>query len=123
MERVDVMERETVRELLFQLRDTIQAEREHAKALDLPAMMADVRHKEALLNVLNSVERLHPDDQQYAREIQQENRHKAFLFRATLNWIQDTMEFFGRKTVPVTYSQYGVSSNTTINGRLLSGSI
>ncbi len=78
MERVDVMERETVRELLFQLRDTIQAEREHAKALDLPAMMADVRHKEALLNVLNSVERLHPDDQQYAREIQQENRRNAF---------------------------------------------
>ena len=29
------MDRETVREFLFQLRDTIRAEREHAKALDL----------------------------------------------------------------------------------------
>ena len=28
------MDRETVRELLVQLRDTIQAEREHAKTLD-----------------------------------------------------------------------------------------
>jgi flagellar biosynthesis/type III secretory pathway chaperone len=117
------MERETVRELLFQLRDTIQAEREHAKALDLPAMMADVQRKEALLNVLNSVKQLHPDDRQCAREIQFENRRNAFLFRATLNWIQDTMEFFGRKTVPVTYSQYGVSRSTAINGRLISGSI
>ena len=32
------MDREAVRELLVQLRDTIRAEREHAKALDLAAM-------------------------------------------------------------------------------------
>jgi hypothetical protein len=55
------------------------------------------------------VEQLHPDDRQVAREVQQENRSNAYLFRATLNWIQDTMEFFGRKTVPVTYSQSGLS--------------
>jgi flagellar biosynthesis/type III secretory pathway chaperone len=117
------MDRGTVRELLLQLREAIQDEREHAKALDLAAMMIDVKRKEALLRALHSVEQLHPDDRQMAREIQQENRRNAFLFRATLNWIQDTMEFFGRKTVPVTYSQYGVSQNTTINGRLLSGRI
>lgn len=120
---VEQMERETVRELLIQLRDTIQAEREHAKALDLVAMMADVRRKEALIKVLNSVRELHPEDQQYAREIQHENRRNAFLFRATLNWIQDTMEFFGRKSTPVTYNPYGVSKNCTANGRLLSGTI
>jgi flagellar biosynthesis/type III secretory pathway chaperone len=117
------MERETVRALLEQLRETIRAEREHAKALDIPAMMADVRHKEAILQALNAVHQLHPEDQQMAREIRHENRRNAFLFRATLNWIQDTMEFFGRKTVPVTYSPYGRPSNSTINGRLLSGHI
>jgi flagellar biosynthesis/type III secretory pathway chaperone len=117
------MERETVRDLLVQLRDTIRDEREHAKALDLTAMLADVKRKETLLRALNAVQVLHPDDQQFAREIRQENRRNAFLFRATLNWIQDTMEFFGRKTVPVTYSQRGLSQNTTINGRLLSGRI
>ncbi|WP_448872782.1 flagellar protein FlgN [Desulfobulbus propionicus] len=115
------MERETVRNLLIQLRETIKAEREHAKALDLPAMMADVRRKETLIQLLNSVSELHPEDQQYAREIQHENRRNAFLFRATLNWIQETMEFFGRKSVPVTYSPYGQSRTTAINGRLLSG--
>lgn len=117
------MERETVRELLIQLRDTILAEREHAKALDLEAMIADVKRKETLVRILHSVDSLHPDDQQFAREIKQENRRNAYLYRATLNWIQETMEFFGRKTVPVTYSQRGLSQNKTINGRLLSGSI
>jgi len=117
------MDRETVRNLLIQLRDTIRDEREHAKALDIAAMMADVKRKEALVRALNSLHTLHPDDQQFAREIQRENRRNAYLFRATLNWIQDTMEFFGRKTVPVTYSQRGLSQNTIINGRLLSGRI
>ncbi|ADW18397.1 hypothetical protein Despr_2253 [Desulfobulbus propionicus DSM 2032] len=117
------MERETVRALLVQLRETIQAEREHAKMLDLASMMADIRRKEAIILALNGVDTLHPDDQQVAREIQRENRRNAFLFRATLNWIQDTMEFFGRKSVPVTYNPYGRSQNSTINGRLLSGRI
>jgi flagellar biosynthesis/type III secretory pathway chaperone len=117
------MERETVRELLVQLRETIEAEREHAKALDLPAMMADVRRKDTLIQLLNSVTELHPEDREYAREIQHENRRNAFLFRATLNWIQETMEFFGRKSVPVTYNPYGRSHNTAINGRLISGSV
>ena len=117
------MNRETVRDVLIQLRETIRDEREHAKALDIAAMMVDVKRKEALLRTLNAVETLHPDDRQVALEIRQENRKNAYLFRATLNWIQDTMEFFGRKTVPVTYSQRGLSQNTTINGRLLSGRI
>ena len=117
------MDRAEIRELLIQLRDTIRDEREHAKSLDLEAMMADVRKKEALISVLNTVGQLHPDDRQYAQEIKEENRRNAYLFRATLNWIQDTMEFFGRKTVPVTYGQQGTSQNSAINGRLLSGRI
>jgi len=117
------MDRATVHDLLIQLRDTIRDEREHARALDLDAMMADVQRKEALIRALNSVTALHPDDQKVAQEIRQENRQNAYLFRATLNWIQETMEFFGRKTVPVTYGHTGLSHNNLINGRLLSGRI
>jgi len=117
------MDRETVRELLVQLRDTIQAEREHAKTLDLAAMMEDIRRKETLIKILRSVKELHPEDQQYARQIQHENRRNAFLFRATLNWIQETMEFFGRKSAPVTYNPYGRTNHSAANGRLLSGSV
>ena len=117
------MDRATVHTVLTQLRDTIRDEREHAKMLDIEAMMADVERKEILLRMLNSVTELHPDDRELAREIRQENRKNAYLFRATLNWIQETMEFFGRKTVPVTYGHNGRSQNNLINGRLLSGRI
>lgn len=117
------MDRATVRDLLLQLRDTIRDEREHAKTLDMDAMLADVQRKEMLLRALGGVESLHPDDREFALEVQRENRHNAFLFRETLNWIQDTMVFFGRKTVPATYSQRGLAQNNTINGRLLSGRI
>lgn len=117
------MTRETVRELLMQLRETIYNEREHAKQLDMQAMANDMAQKEAILQTLQVVKNLHPDDQALAREISDENRRNAFLFRATLNWIQDTMEFFGRKTVPTTYGQTGATNNTAMNGRLLSGRI
>ena len=117
------MDRELVHELLIQLRDTIRAEREHAKALDMEAMMADIKRKEAIILALNGVKQLHPEDRQCVQEIKQENRRNAYLFRETLHWIRDTMEFFGKKTVPITYSQYGRSQNNTINGRLLSGKI
>ena len=117
------MERETVRALLVELRDTIRAAREHAKALDMEAMLVDVRRKEDLLRQLSTADRLHPDDRHFALEVQRENRRNAYLFRATLNWIQETMEFFGRKTVPATYSPRGVSQNAAMHGRLLSGRI
>lgn len=117
------MDRETVRDLLTQLRDAIRDEREHAKALDMEAMLADVRRKEALISALGAVREVHPDDRDFAREVQRENRRNAYLFRETLNWIQDTMVFFGKKTVPTTYSHRGTTQNTVINGRLLSGRI
>ena len=117
------MNRESVRELLMQLRETIYNEREHAKQLDMQAMANDMAQKEMILQTLQVVEELHPDDEALAREISNENRRNAFLFRATLNWIQDTMEFFGRKTIHTTYGQTGTANNTAMHGRLLSGRI
>lgn len=117
------MERETARGLLVELRDTIRAEREHATALNMEGMLADVQRKEELLRQLSAVDRLHPDNRHFALEVQRENRRNAYLFRATLNWIQETMEFFGRKTVPATYSPQGLSQKTAMHGRLLSGRI
>ncbi len=117
------MEREQIRDLLTQLRDTIRLERDHARKLEMDAMLADVQKKDALIRALQTADRLHPEDRQLAREVMEENRQNAFLFRSTLGWIKDTMVFFGRKTVPVTYSQSGISHNNTINGRLLSGRI
>ena len=83
----------------------------------------DLNEAEELLRQLSTVERLHPDDRHFALEVQRENRRNAYLFRATLNWIQETMEFFGRKTVPATYNPRGVAQNAAMHGRLLSGRI
>jgi len=117
------MTRESVQDLLRQLHATILSEREHAKALDLAGMAKDREQKEALLQVIGTIDNLHPDDRYLAKEIQQENLRNAYLFKATLNWIQDTMEFFGRTSVPTTYSPYGATNNNCVNGRLLSGRI
>ncbi len=117
------MTRESVQDLLQQLHAVILSEREHAKALDLAAMTRDREQKEALLQVIGTIENLHPEDRPLAHKIQQENLRNAYLFKATLNWIQDTMEFFGRKSAPATYSRYGATTNNCANGRLLSGRI
>ena len=117
------MTRERVHDLLRQLHDIILSEREHAKKLDIKAMNEDMQQKEALLQILGTIEDLHPGDRTLARKIQQENIRNAYLFKATLNWIQDTMEFFGRKSVPTSYGKYGTSINNCVNGRLLSGKV
>ncbi len=118
-----MMTRETIQGLLAQLKDIILREREHAKQIDLQAMAVDMQEKESLIQLLSNIGELHPDDQHLASEIQKENRQNAYLFKSTLNWIQDTMEFFGKKAVPATYSNYGQTVNSNVNGRLLSGKI
>ncbi|PID72053.1 MAG: flagellar protein FlgN [Desulfobulbus propionicus] len=117
------MTRKNVQELLAQLRQVIINEREHAKQLNIKAMQNDMAQKTAIINALDAIEQLHPEDEQLAREIREENRRNAYLFRATLQWIRETMEFFGKKTVPTTYGHTGATKNSTINGRLLSGRI
>ncbi len=117
------MNREEIHKDLVRLRDLIREEREYAKKLDMEGMSRVMEEKESLILSLNSIEELHPDNKKYALQIREENRRNAFLFGSTLNWIQDTMEFFGRKTVPVAYGQQGSTVNFNINGRLLSGRI
>ena len=117
------MERESVRELIIRLRDLILLEREQARQLDIEAMMATQEEKSAIIKLLSQVETLHPDDRKYAEEIHWENKRNAYLFRATLNWIAEIMDFFGRQTAPATYGQKGVTNSFAIGGRLLSGKI
>ncbi|HFQ90378.1 MAG TPA: flagellar protein FlgN [Desulfobulbus sp.] len=117
------MTRDDVRELMIELRDLLLQERQHARELDIRAMAEDTKRKEALLQALNRVETIHPEDRRYAEEIKRENLRNAYLYKATLNWIQETMEFFGKRSVPTTYGQTGMTMSHTVNGRLLSGRI
>jgi hypothetical protein len=111
------------RDYLIRLRDLIIEEREHAKALDLTAMAQVMAEKEELLQILTHVQTIDPADKGIAAQIRHENRRNAYLFKATLGWIRETMEFFGKRTVTSTYSASAGTISACVNGRLLSGRI
>jgi len=108
---------------LVSLRDLILEERKCAINLDMKGMASAMQAKEDLVKVLAHVKVIDKADQPIAAQIRNENRRNAFLFKSTLGWIRQTMEFFGQKTVTATY---GATANTVasqVHGRLLSGSV
>lgn len=117
------MHTDTTHDYLVRLRDIILYERECAKALDMEKMTEAMRTKEEIVKVLAHVKSIAEEDKPIAAQIRAENRRNAFLFKSTLGWIRQTMEFFGQKTVPSTYSAHGYSVASQVNGRLLSGRI
>lgn len=117
------MEARTTHEYLVRLRDIIFEERECAKALDMQGMIAAMNTKEELVKVLAHVKVIDDQDKPIAGQIRAENRRNAFLFKSTLGWIRQTMEFFGQKTVTSTYSASAYTVASQVNGRLLSGKI
>ncbi len=117
------MDARTTHEYLVRLRDIILEEREYAKALDMEGMVSAMNAKEDIVQVLAHVQVIDEQDTPIAAEIRKENRRNAFLFKSTLNWIRETMEFFGQKTVTSTYSQNAYEVASQINGRLLSGKV
>lgn len=117
------METRTTHDYLVRLRDLIFEERECAKALDMKGMISAMNAKEELVKVLAHVKAIDDKDKPIASQIREENRRNAFLFKSTLGWIRQTMEFFGQKTVTATYSASAYTVASQVNGRLLSGKI
>ncbi len=117
------MQTRTTHDYLVLLRDLIFEERECAKALDMKRMIAAMHAKEELVKVLAHVKVIDEQDKPIASQIREENRRNAFLFKSTLGWIRQTMEFFGQKTVTTTYSASAYTVASQVNGRLLSGKI
>jgi hypothetical protein len=113
----------TTRENLLALKQAIIQERQQAISLDLDGFYAAMQEKENILTVLANVKTLDEADQRLADEIRHENRRNAFLFKSTLGWIRETMEFFGKKTSQSTYSANAGAVNAEVNGRLLSGRV
>jgi len=117
------MDKVTTHDYLVRLRDVILYERECAKALDVEGMSEAMAIKEEILKVLDHIKVIDEQDKPIAAQIRSENRRNAFLFKSTLGWIRETMEFFGQKTVTSTYSVKGYTVTSQVNGRLLSGRI
>lgn len=117
------MQAGTTRENLLALKDAIIQEREQAIKLNLDGMYAAMKVKEELIQVLAHVKEIDTADQAIAEQVRHENRRNAFLFKTTLGWIRETMEFFGKKTSSSTYSAQAGAVSSETNGRLLSGRI
>jgi len=117
------MEAKTTHDYLNRLLEVIFEERECAKSLDMQGLSSAMAAKEEIVKVLAHVQSIPDEDKPLAARIRNENRRNAFLFKSTLGWIRDTMEFFGQRTVPSTYSQKGSSIASRVSGRLLSGRV
>ncbi len=113
----------TTHQYLIRLHDLILEEREFAKNLDMKSMSTAMAEKAELVQILAHVKLIGKEDKSIASRIRQENRRNAFLFKSTLGWIRETMEFFGQKTVTSTYSPNAYTVTSQVNGRLLSGKI
>jgi hypothetical protein len=110
-------------EYLARLLNVIIKEREYAKKLDMNGMMHAMGEKEELVQYLSLVQVLDEQDRTLAAQIRNENRRNAFLFKSTLGWIKEIMEFFGKRTVTSTYSAGAYTVPSQIHGRLLSGKV
>lgn len=117
------MDSRTTHSYLVRLYNIILEERESAKIMDMAGMTTAMNKKEELLQILAHVKVVEENDKSIANLIRQENRRNAFLFKSTLGWIRETMEFFGQKTVTSTYSPNAYTVASQVNGRLISGKI
>ncbi len=113
----------TTHQRLVRLHQVILEEREFTKTLDMNSLTEAMQEKEELIQVLAHANQLDEEDKTIANSIRNENRRNAYLFRATLGWIRETMEFFGKRTVSSSYSADASMIHSKVNGRLLSGRV
>ncbi len=110
-------------EYLVRLFEVIVQERECAKNLDMDGMAKIMGEKEELIQYLSLVREIDEQDKPLASRIRNENRRNAMLYKSTLGWIREIMEFFGKNSVTATYSSHASTVPSQIHGRLLSGKV
>jgi hypothetical protein len=113
----------SLREQLQRLLTVILRERECARALDMEELLAAAREKEELLTILGPADVLSPEDRSLVETIRAENRRNAYLFWSTLNWVRESMGFFGRQVSAVSYGSHGRALCHQNGGKLLSGKV
>ncbi|MBN2644232.1 MAG: hypothetical protein JXR59_02015 [Desulfuromonadaceae bacterium] len=114
-----------VKERMQELYQLILQERDCAKELRVEELEEVVQRKQELMQELSqeSSESFTPEERALAESIRSENRRNAYLLWSALSWIRESMEFFGRKSRPESYTSYGSLRQGRGGGRLLSGRI
>lgn len=114
---------QAIHDKLQHLHTLLLKEREYAKALAIDKMLSIAKEKERLLRDIGTIRELSPEDHSFAETIRAENRRNAYLFWSTLNWIRDSMKFFGQQVAINGYNPAGNTISNSYGGRLLSGKV
>lgn len=113
----------TLRAQLERLHSLILQERECAKAMAMDDLLHIVQAKNELLQSLQSVNEVAPEDRELAVVVREENRRNAYLFWASLGFIRESMSFFQKELSPVSYGAHGAAVSGRSEGMLLRGRI
>jgi len=114
----------SLRSGLLKLHELILRERVCCKAVDLSGLQEVLAEKEQLLNDLEPLEAaVGAELRELAAKVKDENRRNAYLIWATLRFIRESMEFFGRQTGQPSYGASGRMIQSGGSGLVLSGRI
>ncbi len=114
----------SLRTRLLKLHELILRERDCCKAVDLPGLEEVLTEKEQLLSDLELLEPTAGAElRELAAKIKNENRRNAYLIWATLRFIRESMEFFGRQTGQPSYGAGGRMIQNGGSGLVLSGRV
>jgi len=118
------MHNTSLRARLVKLYDLTMRERECCKMVDLAGLQEVLSKKESLLLDLEPLDSVvGPDLRELAARVKNENRRNAYLLWATLRFIRERMEFFGRQTGQPSYGAAGRMIQNGGSGLVLSGRI
>lgn len=118
------MDTTSLRARLLKLHDLILRERDCCKAVDVNGLQELLDEKGQLLTELeNLAPVVEPELRVLAGKIKDENRRNAYLIWATLRFIRENMEFFGRQAGLPSYGAGGRLVQSGGSGLVLSGRV
>lgn len=118
------MNSNSLRARLLKLHELLLRERECCKAVDLPGLQEVLTAKELLLIDLEPLESTVGSElRELAAKVKKENQRNAYLLWATLRFIRESMEFFGRQAGSPSYGAGGRMIQNGGSGLMLSGRI
>lgn len=119
------MEEQGLVNILRRLLDLTLLERKSAQELDMPALQQAVEAKTRLMGSIPELDshELSEETRQLSDQLRKENRRNAYLIWSSLNWVRETMQFYGGQLAQPSYSQAGAAVSKRNGGTLLSGKI
>jgi hypothetical protein len=107
------------------LHELILKERDAAKSLNIDVMLALNDDKKELVTHLEDIPREELDEEclMLADKIRVENRRNAYFYLNALQWLRQSIDFWGEKLYFRCYGKNGNMTNRQLSGNILSGKV